>query len=177
MAGLRILPTIALTMALGLAAHPSAAGASSDVRLHIQGHLGGGSGLDIEVPWTPDKADSPFNFTGDACDRVSVERLRGAWTTLQRLPEGETVTIRSRSEKVLASRQSGYLVLEPQPDHGDDHHARVKIPDYIVRTFLANDGRIADRDVDRLVRERGKVTLVKVNSDVGGVTVWMERAD
>ena len=179
MAATRILPTIAVLAALGFAALPSTTLAGPDaVRLHIQGHMGaGGSGVDIDVPWSAARGDSPFNFTGDACDHVSVERLRTAWNALQHVPEGEEVTIRTRSESILASRQSGYLVLVPQPNRGDDHHARIKIPDYIVRAFLDNDGRLADHDVERLLRERGKVTLVKVNSDVGGVTVWMERAD
>ena len=87
------------------------------------------------------------------------------------------MTIETRSETIRAWRQAGQLVLEPRPDSGDDHHSRIKIPDYIVNTILDHDGRLTDRDLERLVRERGRVTLVKVNSDAGGVTVWMDRGD
>lgn len=93
------------------------------------------------------------------------------------MPEGRTVTIETRTESIRASRWAGYLVLEPQPRDGrDDHNARIEIPDYIVRTIVNSDGRLTDRDLERLVRERGKVTLVKVKSDVGGVAVWMDRS-
>ena len=168
-----------LAMLLSVAG-PAAAGKSADrLRVHVQGHMGSsGPGVDIDVPWESDKGGSPFDFTADACDRVAIERLRQTWATLQRLPEGRVVTFETRSgETMHASRQANYLVLEPQPDHGDDHHARIKIPDYIVRTVLDGNGRMTDRDIERLVRERGKVMLVKVNSDVGGVTVWLDRGE
>ena len=67
-------------------------------------------------------------------------------------------------------------VLEPRHPDRDDHHSRIKIPDYIVNAILDHDGRLTDRDLERLVRERGRVTLVKINSDQGGASVWMERA-
>ena len=157
---------------------PLAAGAeSSAFRLHVRGHSGsGGSLVNIDVPWDSDKAGSPFNFTAEACDDIALERLRWAWAALRRVPEGRWVTIENRSESIRASRWAGYLVLEPQRHDRDGHHSRIKIPDYIVETVLDHDGRLAGRDLERLVRERGKVTLVKVNSDVGGVTVWLDRS-
>src|SRR6266487_2956658 len=170
---------VGVLAALGSGVGPSTARAeSSPFRLHVQGHMGSGGALDIDVPWDSDKRRSPFNFTADACDDISLERLRWAWAALRKAPEGRTVTIETRSESIRASRGGGYLVLEPRHRDGqDDHHSRVKIPDYIVNAILDHDGRLTDRDLERLVRERGKVTLVKVNSDVGGVSVWMDRTD
>src|SRR5439155_4590999 len=148
---------------------PLAAGAeSSAFRLHVRGHSGsGGSLVNINVPWDSDKAGSPFNFTADACDDVTLERLRWAWAALQSVPEGRKVTIQTDSESIRASRWAGYLVLEPRRDDRDHHHSRIKIPDYIVNTILDQDGRLTNRDIERLVHEHGKVTLVKVSSDVG----------
>jgi len=66
-------------------------------------------------------------------------------------------------------------VLEPQHNQ-DDHHSRIKIPDYIVNTMVDHDGRISQRDIERLASERGKVTLVKVSSDQGDLSVWVGAA-
>jgi len=144
-------------------------------RLHVEGHLASGSRmLDIDVPWDSDKGGSPFNFT-DSCNDIAFGRLARAWTKLQTMPEGRTVTIESTSESILAWRQAGYLVLEPQHNQ-DDHHSRIKIPDYIVNTMVDHDGRISQRDIERLASERGKVTLVKVSSDQGDLSVWVGAA-
>jgi len=169
----RFLSVAALVAALGVGP-PTAGADSSPYRLHVQGHLGSGrAAIDLDVPWESGKAGSPFNFTEGAFDDMTLERLRWAWSALQRVPEGRAVTIATRSESIRASRWAGYLVLEPLRE---DHHSRIKIPDYIIEAILDNDGRLTDRDLERLVRERGKVTLVKVNSDEGGATVWMDRA-
>lgn len=144
--------------------------------LHVQGRLGESSKLlDLAVPWKPSKGGSPFDFTADVSGDVGLDRLRRAWGALQRLPEGQAVTIETSSETVSAWRRGGYLVLEPHRREGTDV-AHVKIPDYIVTTILAHDGRLTDEDIDQLVRERGKVTLVKVNSEKGGLSVWVDRS-
>ena len=170
---------VGILAVFGSGVGPSAALAKSHpFRLHVQGHSpSGGSVVNINVPWDSDKAGSPFNFTADACDDVTLERLRWAWAALQSVPEGRKVTIQTDSESIRASRWAGYLVLEPRRDDRDNHHSRIKIPDYIVNTILDQDGRLTNRDIERLVHEHGKVTLVKVSSDVGGVTVWMDRAE
>src|SRR5262249_43547975 len=118
-----------------------------------------------------------FNFTEDDCHDMDLERLRGAWTVLQRVPEGRVVTIDNGSETIRAYRSMGELVLEPHRESGNDHHSRIKIPDYIVNAFLDDDGRLPDDDIRRLAKDHGKITLVKVNSDLGGVTVWMNQVD
>lgn len=144
--------------------------------LHIQGRLGEHCRiLDLAVPWKTSKGGSPFDFTADVSDDVGLDRLRRAWGALQRLPEGRAVTIEGASETIKAWRRGGYLVLEPQrPEQDDVSH--VKIPDYIVTTILAHDGRLTDEDIDHLVRERGKVTLVRVNSERGQLSVWVDRS-
>jgi len=174
----RLLLVVGVLAVLGAGIGGSKAdGSTRAYRLHVQGRLGsGGRMLDIDVPWDSNKAGSPFNFTADDCGDVALERLRWAWAALQRLPEGQTLTIQTRSEWIRASRLAGYLVLEPRRDDRDDHHSRIKIPDCIVNTILDHDGRLTEGDIERLARERGKITLVKVNSDVGGITVWMDRA-
>ena len=155
-----------------------AAARSHSYRLHVQGHLGSSTDvLDINVPWDSGKAGSPFNFTSDACDDIALDQLRWAWTALQRIPEGRAVTIETRSESIRAWRNAGYLVLEPHHPNQDDHHSRIKIPDYIVNAIIDNNGRLTERDIDRLARQRGKVVLVKVNSDQGGLSVWVSRAE
>jgi len=175
----RFLLMLGVLAVLGAGKGSSTASASChSFRLHIQGNLSSGAPtLDIDVPWDSGHAGTPFDFTADACQDLALERLRWAWTALQRMPEGRTVTIETRSETIRAWRQAGYLVLEPRRDSRDDHHSRVKIPDYTVNTILEHDGRLTDRDIERLMRERGTVTLVKVNSDVGGVAVWMDCDD
>jgi hypothetical protein len=144
--------------------------------LHIQGRLGEGSRvLDLAVPWKTSKGGSPFDFTADVADDVGLDRLRKAWGALERLPQGQVVTIETHSETVSAWRRGGYLVLEPHRREGTDV-SHVKIPDYNVTTILAHDGRLTDEDIDHLVRERGKVTLVKVNSEKGDLSVWIDRS-
>ena len=174
---LLVVGVLALACA-GLGPSPARA-CSRAYRLHVQGHLGsGGRVLDLDVPWDSNRVGSPFNFTADASEDVGLDRLRWAWSALQRMPEGQTVTIDTRSESIRAWRVAGYLVLEPHHNsQEDDHHSRIKIPDYIVNAILDNDGRLTERDIDRLARQRGKVTLVKVNSDQGGVSVWVGRAE
>jgi len=171
---------VAILMAVGAGMMPPGATADSHpYRLHVQGRLGSAhsSAVDIDVPWDSDKKGSPFDFTADACDDLQLEALRSTWTTLKKSPEGRTVRIENKSETMLASRSAGFLVLEPLPaEDKDDHHTRVKIPDYIVNTIIDNDGRLTDRDIERLLHERGKVTLVKINSDQGGLSVWIDRA-
>jgi len=169
---------IALLTALALGGAPGIAPADSNaIRLHVEGRSSSGRPvLALNLPWDTDKGGSPFNFTKDSCDDVALERLRWAWTALGRMPEGRTITIDTDNETIRAWKRGGYLVLEPQHRDGrNNHHSRVKIPDYIVETILDHDGRLSNRDVERLVRDRGKVTLVKVSSDVGGATVWMDR--
>jgi hypothetical protein len=158
---------------------PSRAGAeSSPYRLHVQGHLGASSGsLDIDVPWDASKNGSPFDFTAEDGDDISLMHLRWAWQQLKLVPEGRKVTFETDKESIRASRSGGYLVLEPRPlDDRDDRHTRIKIPDYIVETILQSNGRLTDRDLERLARQHGRVTLVKINSDAGGASVWLDRA-
>ena len=154
-----------------------AAADTGALRLHVRGDSGSGEPvLDLALPWNPDESKSPFDFNGSACDDIGLDRLREAWSALQRLPEGETVTIETRSESIRASRKSGYLVLMPRyRDDRDNHHSRVAVPDYIVSAILDHDGKLTGRDVGRLVRRHGKITLVKMNSDIGNMMVWVDR--
>lgn len=173
-----------LLVALGfvaiLACGPGRATAASDfasLRLHIEGNSDSGDPvLNLDIPWNPDESKSPFDFTKGACQDIGLDRLREAWTALQKMPDGGTVTIETRSESVRASRRGGYLVLMPSyRDDRDNHHARMAIPDYIVNAVLDHDGLLTNSDVGRLVREHGKITLVKMNSDVGNMMVWIDR--
>ena len=169
---------VGLLAALASGLGPSTAHAkSAALRLHVQGHLGSSaSAIDVDVPWDSDQRRSPLDFTGEACDEVALVRLRSAWSELRKAPVGRTVTIDTESESIRASRWGGHLVLEPLHHDGqDDHHTRIKIPDYIVNAILDHDGRLTDHDIERLVSEHGKVTLVKVSSDLGGVSVWVDR--
>jgi len=169
----RFLLAVGVTALLGAGLGSSVASAGHrSCRLHVEGHLASGSRmLDIDVPWDSNKGGSPFNFT-DSCNDIAFGRLARAWTKLQSMPDGRTVTIDSPTETILAWRQAGYLVLEPQHNQ-DDHHSRIKIPDYIVNTIVDHDGRLTQRDIERLVSERNKVTLVKVSSDQGDLSVWV----
>lgn len=169
-----LLTGVLLACCAGFGPPPAHAGRPTYL-LHIQGGLGGhGKLLDIAVPWKVSKGGSPFDFTTDVSDDVGLDHLRRTWSALQHVPEGKAVTIETSSESISAWRRGGYLVLEPQRD--EDHDvSRVKIPDYIVTTILAHDGRLTDEDIDHLVREHGKVTIVKVASEKGELSVWVDR--
>src|SRR5690242_3590093 len=135
----RVFASVGLLAVVSLASGPRTASAEPHaLRLHVEGHLGsGGSALDLVLPWDSDEGRSPFDFTHDACDDLGLERLRWAWSELGRLPEGQSVTIQTESESIRGWKEAGYLVLEPRHrDDRDDHHSRVKIPDYIVNAFL-----------------------------------------
>jgi len=178
MARARLLLLVGALAVIGFTIAPSRSDAGgSPYRLHVQGRLGCGlKAVEIEVPWDSDHGGSPFDFTADASDDIDLARLRWAWAALQKLPQGRTLTFDTGSETIRASRRDGYLVLEPRRPDRDDHHSRIKIPDYIVNAILDHDGRLTDRDIEELVRERGRITLVKINSDMGGGSVWLERA-
>jgi hypothetical protein len=175
-------PSIALAatafaaLGLGFAAAPSAAGTHRH-QLHIEGALGSGEhALGLVVPWESGHGGSPFDFTGDVDHGdLGVERLRRAWTALQHLPEGQAVTIETRSEPIRATREGGYLVLEPHPGEDLDR-SRIKIPDYIVNAVIAHDGRLTNDDINGLLETRGTVTLVKIKSRKGDLSVWIDRA-
>ena len=164
-------------LGIGLVAGSSAAGDNHPYSLHVQGHLGSADHLvDIDVPWETDHGGSPFDFTSDR-DDIGFDRLRQAWIALKKMPEGRYLTIETESDSIRASRWAGYLVLEPlRGDDGDNHHSRIEIPDYIVQAIVDHDGRLTEGDIERLLHQHGKVTLVKVNSDEGDVMVWMDRA-
>jgi hypothetical protein len=154
----------------------SAHAARGGYLLHVQGRLGeSGHALDLAVPWSTSKGGSPFDFTTDVSDDVALDRLRKAWAVLERAPEGQVVQIETHSETMKAWRRGGYLVLEPHRREDSDV-SHVKIPDYIVNSILAHDGRLSDEDIERLVRDRGKVTLVKISSEKGDLSVWIDRS-
>src|SRR5512140_1739554 len=107
--------TVGVAALLGASAGPSVVGASPHAyRLHVEVYLPSGSRvLNIDSPWEADKDGSPLNFTANAFDGITIDRLRRAWTTLQRMPDGQTVSIETDSESIRAWREAGYLVLEP----------------------------------------------------------------
>ena len=167
---------LVLVLALALAAAASAS-ARHPYLLHlkIEGSKPGKS-VDVALPWTRGHGGSPFDFSVDHDSDLSVERLRWAWTALQRLPEGETVTITRDGEKTRLSRRAGFLVIEPQPP-GDHDHARVRIPGEIVEIVIRRNGRFDDRDVESLLARRDRIDLVRVDSDDARVHVWIGRED
>ena len=171
--------TVGFLTMLAFGPGPSVAAArSDDLRLHVEGYSGSGASvLNLALPWDSNEKKSPFDFTENECEALSIERMRWAWSALRDQPEGRTVTIETHSGSILASKRGGYLVLVPHQRDRDDHHSRVAIPDYIVNAVLEHDGRLSNQDVGRLVRERGKITLVKMNSDVGSMKVWLDRSE
>jgi len=169
-----VLVTLLVACCAGLLPAAAQAGRSRYL-LHIQGRLGEHAHLlDLAIPWKPDKGGSPFDFTTDVSDAVTLDRLRKTWSALQRVPEGTEVEVQTSSEKLSAWKRGGYLVLEPHRAEGGGL-TRVKIPDYIVNTILAHDGRLTDEDIDHLARERGKVTIVRVISEKGELSVWVDK--
>ena len=165
----------ALFTALLFAQPQPAAARHSGFTLHVRAESTEGHGVSFSLPWKSNHGGSPFDFTAKASsDNISIEKLRFAWTTLKSLPEGQPVVITTHDGKTRATRQSGFLVLEPQPAAAHSR-ARIKIPDYIIDTTLAHDGRLTDEDLDQLMTARGKITLVKVSSTDGGVNVWIGR--
>ncbi len=171
------LPLAALAATVAACA-PSAAWAGrhhSDYTLHVRAEDANGHGVNLSVPWKSSHGGSPFDFTAKATgDDVDTAKLRWAWATLKQLPEGQPVVITTKHDKIKATRRAGFLVLEPQPAAAHDR-ARIKIPDYIIEATLAHDGRLTDEDLNDLVVARGKINLVKVTSDDGGVNVWIGR--
>ncbi len=169
------LPALAL-VALSTFAFPSVSSAAgrSDYTLHVRAENGDARGIDLSLPWKSSHGGSPFDFTASSGDEITIAKLRFAWAALHQIPEGQPVTITTRGDKMKATRLAGYLVLEPQPP-ARHHRTRIKIPDYIVDAVLAHDGRLTDEDLDHLLTDRGKITLVKVNSSEGGVNVWIGR--
>ncbi len=156
---------------------PRPALARSEYLVHVD-IAGQDKSLNVALPWTRNHGGSPFDFTDDHDSDVSLERLRWAWTTLRRLPEGEAVTITRRGEVTRLTRERGFLAIEKQHSRERDHdHGRVLVPDYIVETVLRNDGRLGSDDIESLLERRGRVVLVKVEGDEGGVNVWIGRND
>lgn len=132
--------------------------------------------VSLSLPWTPKRGGSPFDFSESRDSEMSIERLRWIWTTLDDRAPGERVTITRKGKSTHASRQNGYLVLEPEGSRDDDH-ARVRIPGEIVEALLRTDGRLRDEDVTRLLTRRDRVYLVRVESDDAEVDIWIARDD
>ncbi len=128
--------------------------------------------LSFALPWERDHGGSPFDFTKDRDSDLSLERLRWAWATLKRSPEGEAVTISRRGERTRLTRERGFLVIQ-QVEPRDERHGRVLIPDYIVETVIRGDGRLTHGDLTDLLARRDRVVLVKVDSEDGAVAVWI----
>lgn len=130
----------------------------------------------VALPWTPKRGGSPFDFSESRDSEMSIERMRWIWTSLASRPPGERLSIQRRGKTTWASREAGYLVLEPE-DSRDDDHARVRIPGAIVEAMLRSDGRLRDEDVTRLLARRDRVYLVRVESDDAEVDIWIARDD
>ncbi len=154
---------------------PKPAQARSEYLIHVD-VAGEDKSLNVALPWSRDHGGSPFDFTDDHDSDLSLERLRWAWRTLRRLPEGEAVTVTKRGEVTRLTRERGFLVIEQQHPRDRDH-GRVLVPDYIVETVIRNDGRLGSDDIEALLERRGRVVLVKVEGEEGGVNVWIGRND
>ncbi len=163
-----------LVLLLSLAAVlPAWAGTSYLLHLKISdGHRG--KGVDIAMPWDVSKGSSPFDFVADTHDRPEMDRLRAAWSMLARMPEGRTVVIHSENGRTRAWRRDGQLVLEPLDD---DRHpgTRIRIPAPVVEAVLRRDGRLRTDDLAAILRERGEIGLVDVDSEDARVRVWIDR--
>ncbi|MBI5168668.1 MAG: hypothetical protein HZA61_04180 [Candidatus Eisenbacteria bacterium] len=166
--------TALLAALLSLAAVlPARAGTSYLLHLKISdGHRG--KGVDVAMPWDVSKGSSPFDFVSDTHDRPEIERLRAAWSMLSRMPEGRTVIIHSEKGRTRAWRRDGQLVLEPLDD-GEHSGTRIRIPAPVVEAVLRRDGRLRTDDLAAILRERGEIGLVDVDSDDARVRVWIDR--
>jgi hypothetical protein len=130
-------------------------------------------GVDLAMPWDVNHGGSPFDFADDV-DSPGMNRLRDAWTTLRRLPEGRTVTIEGEREDIRAWRDHGRLVLQPlKPDRDDD--CLVLVPGEIVDALIRRDGRLQNADLAAILRRQDSVSLVEVRSSRGNVNVWIGR--
>lgn len=148
--------------------------ADSGYLIHVRiADAGDDSAVEIALPWKRSHGGSPFDFSDD--DDLPVERLRWAWTTLQRMPEGEAVRVTRRDETTRLYRLRGRLVIEPERGPRGES-GRITVPGEIVDAILRRDGRLEDRDLEHLLARRGRVDLVTVDGDDGLVRVWIGRS-
>ena len=75
-----------------------------------------------------------------------------------------------------AWRRDGQLVLEPLDDASHDG-TRIRIPAPVIEAVLRRDGRLRTDDLALILRERGRIGLVDVDSPDSRVRVWIGRED
>ena len=135
-----------------------------------------GKGVDVALPWDLSNGSSPFDFVSDSNDRPEIERLRAAWSMLSRMPEGRSVVIHSERGRTRAWRRDGQLVLEPLDDASHEG-TRIRIPAPVIEAVLRRDGRLRTDDLAAILRDRGQIGLVDVDSPDSRVRVWIGRED
>lgn len=151
-----------------------AAVAGDRYSLRLKVARAGGQSVDLAMPWDFVRGSSPFDFVDGSNDRRGIQRLRAAWEMLSRMPDDRSVVIHAEGERTRAWKHDGALVLEPLDD---ESHARIRIPAGIVEAVLRHDGRLRTSDIDELLRRRGEIALVDVESDDSRVSVRIDRED
>ncbi len=164
------LTAVSLVLAAGLClAKPS-------YYLHIRAKEGGKNGVDIAFPWTPSKGGHPLSFAKDHLDVNDVD-VREVWRTLRSHPEGYVVTLRDRKETTRVTREGGYCTFRVNPRHHEER-VIVRVPEMVMDAITAtDDAEITERDVARLVRAKGRLDLVLVDSGRDRVRVWIDTED
>lgn len=160
---------------IAVLASAAAEAGKSPFYVHVRTKENGKHGVDLAFPWTP-KLSSPLHFTQGTID-VDDAHLRDVWRTLRAQPEGYVVTLHDHGEAMRVTREGGYCTFRVSPRH-HDKRVIVRVPEYVMETLVGDTATLlSEKDIARVVRERGRVDLVLVDSGDEHVRVWIDQQD
>jgi hypothetical protein len=107
----------------------------------------------------------------DAADFDGFD-LRELLAALRDAPDAEFVTVRSDDETVRVAKESGWLLVRVDEEHGG--RVRVKIPLEVVEAMLSNDDELDVLSGLRALAEYEGEDLVLIESDHESVRIWID---
>jgi len=164
-----------------------AAGAASDLWLHVKVDEDGGAKVSVNLPISmlekalemiPEEEFGHGNFNNGMLEfddwHMSAGDMRELWLEVKDGPDMTFVTVEDHGESVRVWKESGYLYVNVREDDDGDT-VDVRVPFAVVDALLSGeDGQLDIGAAMRALAEEGEGELVAVSSDDEQVRVWVD---
>jgi hypothetical protein len=164
---------------------PAAAGAESDLWLHVRVDETDGAKVKVNLPIT--MVETALSMVpgehfhegrihlGECCNEMSAAELRALWQEIKESPDMTFVTVEEDDETVRIWKEAGYLKVQVR-EEGDGEQVDVRLPLGVVEAMLSGDEDELDLQAGiQALIEEGEGELVTVASADERVRVWVDR--